>query len=380
MSKIFISHSSRNLERAREVFDWLGANGWTDVFLDDDPERGIVAGQRWKEALQKAAQRCEVVLALVSKEWLASRWCKAEIDAAKLIGKKVIVALIGAAKGDVPVDLTDEQWVDLDNDLRGLDRLKEGLKRAGLDPCNFPFEDGRRPYPGFAFLEEKDAAVFFGREAQIVRGLDKLRAMGRGGVYRMLVILGASGSGKSSFLRAGLLPRLKLDDHIWLPLACIRPERAAMSGKYGLAHALHQKINEPAFATEMRKRGLPRSLAEIQTFIEANDDGLRNIFAALREIGQVPSLSGETTQPPTIILAVDQSEELFNDEGRDESRRFIEIVSHTLETDPRVLAIMVIRSDSFPQLQTEPRLAELAKDTFTLDMMLQSSYRAVIEG
>ena len=96
MAKIFISHSSHNVERAHKILDWLVENGWSDVFLDDDPERGIVAGQRWKEALQKAAQRCQVVLALVSEQWLASGWCKAEIDAAKLMGKKVIVALIGA--------------------------------------------------------------------------------------------------------------------------------------------------------------------------------------------------------------------------------------------------------------------------------------------
>ena len=51
---------------------WLAKNGGDDVFLDLDPERGITAGQRWKEALQKAAYRCELVLALISKEWLAS--------------------------------------------------------------------------------------------------------------------------------------------------------------------------------------------------------------------------------------------------------------------------------------------------------------------
>ena len=62
MANIFISHSSRNSDRAIEVRNWLAANGWDDVFLDLDPERGIVAGQRWKEALQKAAHRCEVVL------------------------------------------------------------------------------------------------------------------------------------------------------------------------------------------------------------------------------------------------------------------------------------------------------------------------------
>jgi len=80
MARLFISHSSRNNDKAIEVRDWLAKNGWDDVFLDLDPERGIVAGQRWKDALQKAAQRCEMVLALISAEWLASPWCKAEID------------------------------------------------------------------------------------------------------------------------------------------------------------------------------------------------------------------------------------------------------------------------------------------------------------
>ena len=51
MARLFISHSSRNNDKAIEVRDWLAKNGWDDVFLDLDPERGIVAGQRWKDAL-----------------------------------------------------------------------------------------------------------------------------------------------------------------------------------------------------------------------------------------------------------------------------------------------------------------------------------------
>ena len=334
MANIFISHSSRNSDRAIEVRDWLAANGWDDVFLDLDPERGIVAGQRWKEALQKAAHRCEVVLALVSPEWLASSWCKSEIDAARLMGKKIIVALIGVDKSLVPLDLSDEQWIDLVNDPAAYTRLKEGLKRAGLDPSSFALEPGRRPYPGFAYLEEKDAALFFGRDAQIVRGLDKMRGLARTGVERMLVILGASGSGKSSFLRAGLWPRLKRDDRNWLPLPVIRPERAAISGKFGLAQALLQTMTQPQFADRIRQLGLPRSRADIQEFIEKNDDGLSRIFAALRDIAQVPGLAGETVPPPTIVLAIDQGEELFNEDGRDEARRFIAILTRTLKADP----------------------------------------------
>lgn len=104
----------------------------------------------------------------------------------------------------------------------GLERLRLGLRKAGLDALTFPWpppEDrGRAPYRGLRALEAADAAVFFGRDADVVRGLDALRGMREGSVERMLVVLGASGSGKSSFLRAGLLPRLARDDRHFLPL------------------------------------------------------------------------------------------------------------------------------------------------------------------
>jgi WD40 repeat protein len=377
MARIFISHSSANNSKAIELRDWLAKNGWDDVFLDLDPERGIAAGQRWKEALQKAAYSCEVVLALVSSEWIASTWCKSEIDAARLMGKRVFAALVGVDKSQVPADLTDEQYVDLTGDPDAYRRLKEGLKRAGLDPITFPFEPGRRPYPGFAYLEEADAAVFFGRDAQIVRGLDEIRRLARTGVTRMFVILGASGSGKSSFLRAGLWPRLKRDDLAWLPLPIVRPERAAISGKFGLVEALYSAVSEPRFANGVRERGLPRSRADIQDFLEKTDDSLARILAALREIAQACASSAA---PLTVLLAVDQGEELFNEEGREEHRRFVEILTKTLAANPDVLAIMAMRSDAFPLVQGEPSLAALPKDTFTLDMMLEGSYREVIVG
>jgi hypothetical protein len=148
MSRIFISHSTWNNDKAKEVVHWLAHNGWKDIFIDFDPGRGIAAGQRFREALQKAAYRCEVVLALVSQEWLKSNWCKAEVEAARLMGKKAIAALVGIDKRELPPDLIDEQYIDLTGDPDAYCRLREGLKRAGLDPTTFPFESGRRPYPG----------------------------------------------------------------------------------------------------------------------------------------------------------------------------------------------------------------------------------------
>jgi hypothetical protein len=297
-----------------------------------------------------------------------------------MMGKKVIAALVGIEKSQVPPDLTDEQFIDLTGDPDAYRRLKEGLKRAGLDPTTFPFEAGRRPYPGFAYLKEQDAAVFFGRDAQIVRGLDEIRRLARTGVTRMFVILGASGSGKSSFLRAGLWPRLRRDDLAWLPIPVIRPERAAISGKYGLAEALRRIIGEPRFADGIRQRRLPRSRADIQDFVQQTDEGLARLLAALRDIAQAGWRSDGNAAPLTTLIAVDQGEELFNEEGQDEARRFIEILTKTLEADPRTLALLVMRSDSIPLVQSEPGLGALPKAAFTLDIMLEGSYRAVIEG
>jgi len=380
VARIFISHSSANNDRAIQLRDWLVSNGWNDIFLDLDPERGIAAGERWKEALQKAAQRCEVVLALISPEWLASDWCRPELNTAQLMGKKVIILLIGSKSSEIPGDLKDAQYVNLLHDPDAYTRLKGGLKHAGLDPASFPFEEGRGPYPGFAPLEEADAAIFFGRDAQIVRGLDKMRGLARTGVERMLIVLGASGCGKSSFLRAGLWPRLKRDDSTWLPLPTIRPERAVISGKFGLVEALYRIMNEAPFAEKLQKQELPRSRADSEEFVTTRDDGLVKILAALTEAGHVAGLSGEETAPPTIVIPIDQGEELLNEDGHAEAKRFIDILTKTLGVDPRVLALFTMRTDSFPEFQNDPVLATVPKDTFTLDMMLEGSYREVIEG
>src|SRR2546425_20845 len=70
---------------------WSGAD---DIFLDLDPDHGLVAGERWAKALEDAATRCEAVLFLVSEGWLASRWCGDEYQLANKFNKKLFALLI----------------------------------------------------------------------------------------------------------------------------------------------------------------------------------------------------------------------------------------------------------------------------------------------
>jgi hypothetical protein len=92
-------------------------------------------------------------------------------------------------------------------------------------------------------LEADDAGIFFGREAPVIEAIDRVRGLAQATPPRLMVILGASGAGKSSFLRAGLLPRLGRDPLTFLPLPVIRPERAAINGETGLVSALAEAFN-----------------------------------------------------------------------------------------------------------------------------------------
>jgi hypothetical protein len=104
VSRIFLSHSSTNNAEAVALRDWLRRDGWDDVFLDIDPDRGIAAGQRWERALNEAAHRCEAVLFLVSRAWLASGWCLREFNLAHRLNKRLFGLLIeDIPMSDLPV-------------------------------------------------------------------------------------------------------------------------------------------------------------------------------------------------------------------------------------------------------------------------------------
>ena len=64
-------------------------------------------------------------------------------------------------------------------------------------------EPGEPPFKGLHFFDEEDADLFFGREQLTSRMVEHLRSS------RFLAVVGASGSGKSSVVRAGLVPALK---------------------------------------------------------------------------------------------------------------------------------------------------------------------------
>ncbi|MCP4385313.1 MAG: TIR domain-containing protein [Hyphomicrobiales bacterium] len=400
MARIFLSHSSANNPEAAALRDWLVAEGWDDLFLDLDPQRGIVAGERWERALNEAANRCEAVLFLVSQDWLASAWCLKEFHLAAKLNKRMFGVLVeDVAIDTLPPEVTATwQLVDLaagsDHEMfraalpdgseahvtfskAGLARLKAGLTRAGLDARFFAWppadEPDRPPYRGLKPLEAEDTGIFFGREAPTIETLDRMRGLSEGAPPRFLVILGASGAGKSSFLRAGLLPRLTRDDRAFLPLPIVRPDRAALFGETGVVRGLESAC---------RAAGLKRTRAKIKEAIESGAERVAPLLAELAESARAPSLTDERPSAwPRIVLSIDQGEELFLSEGADEASAFLELLCDLVTAgDSNLIVVVTIRSDAYEQLQAAPALDGIHQSTLSLPPLPRGAYQTVIEG
>ncbi len=395
MSRIFISHSAKDGFPTVAIGEWLKEEGWDDVYLDVDPDRGTHAGERWQRALYDHASDCEAVLFLVSVNWLTSEWCRREYDLARKLNKQVFIALIDdTAITDLPTSLRETHQavslaVGVDHRVfhvtlpvtheqghitfsrEGLARLKNGLVRAGLDPRFFAWpptsEPNRAPYRGFDPLDSVDAGIFFGRDAPIIDVLDMLRGLREGANPRLLVVLGASGAGKSSFLRAGVLPRLSRDDRNFSVLPIIRPERAAISGGNGLIAAL---------AVAAEKRGLGVTRAQVQ---DAVIQGCEQTRVILRALVNDRIVDGE--RPPTLVVAVDQAEELFRPEGLAEGEPFLALLRDLVSRDdPAVAVLFSIRTDSYDALERTRSLEGLRQHTYALLPMPRGAYQTVIEG
>jgi formylglycine-generating enzyme required for sulfatase activity len=402
VSRIFLSHSSTNNAEAVALRDWLADNGWKDeIFLDLDPQRGIAAGERWEHALNDAASRCEAVLFLVSKAWLGSRWCIKEFHLAHRLNKRLFGVLIeNLSVDELPEDLAGTWQVvrlaagrdhvmmravlpvthevaHITFSAEGLQRLKHGLEEAGLDAKYFAWppqnDPDRPPYRGLRPLEAGDAGIFFGRDAPIIEALDRLRGLRETTPPRLFVILGASGAGKSSFLRAGLFPRLRRDDRNFLPLPIIRPERAAINGETGLLSALE---GASKFA------GIATTRAKLRAAVEGGASELKALLQTLADKATPRAVDADTkSTSPTLILSIDQGEELFQAEGQDEAQALLALLRDLLLDDALALIVVfAIRSDAYGHLQEAKQLDGIRKTPFDLGPMPKGSYAEVIKG
>ena len=224
MARVFISHSSRDGELAARIKTWLEQQGFDTPFLDFDKHAGIPPGADWERTLYREIDQSQAIIIVQTQNWLESKWCFAEFTQARALGKAIFPVIMEATGG--ALISPDIQALDLTRDAdAGLEQLSRQLIQIALNAQGgFAWDAGRPPYPGLLSFQEEDAAVYFGRDEDICRLIERLNARRIQGGPKLIALLGASGSGKSSLLRAGVIPRLKRSGRNWIVLPPMRPQ------------------------------------------------------------------------------------------------------------------------------------------------------------
>lgn len=209
--------------------------------------------------------------------------------------------------------------------------VADGSRRDGDDSPPEPESGEKPPYVGLSAFGPADASRFFGRE----RLVEKL--VGRLSRQRFLAVLGASGSGKSSLLRAGLLPSVK--DPVVLLTPGARPLQEC-AVKFAAALGLAPGALLDDFAAHPRNLGL-----------------------AARQLADVDN-TGDTD----VVVVVDQFEEVFTlcQDDQERSRFLGALVTATTEPGSRTRVVLGIRTDFYTHCARHADLAEAMQDAQVL--------------
>jgi WD40 repeat protein len=358
MSHVFISHSSRDNEQAARLLECLHAHGFVESFLDFDKHAGLAPGSDWERTLYREIAGAEAVVLILTKNWFDSKWCFAEFTQARALGK-AIFPLIESPTGEAFVS-SDIQHLDLVKDREGgLALLAAELTEVVVNARGgFDWEQTRPPYPGLLAFDEADAAIYFGRDDDIRRLIERLNARRAQGGAKLVAVLGASGSGKSSLLRAGVLPRLKRDKRNWIALPTFRPQLYPLDE---LSQAVAVALGRGGDWREWRNAF-------------AGDDLKRTLSGLARDLR-----AAHGANEAQILVTVDQCEELFGAAEKSGAEEFLRVVQAMQDEHLPFIVALTLRSDYLGELQQAPGLTAPFEE-FSLKPMPLARVREIIEG
>lgn len=305
---VFLSYNRADKAEVLKLASQLkerGLNPWLDVW-------NLVAGEPWLPAVEHALANSGACVVLVGPAGLGGfqtpeMWTAIEHSLSVHEGDatyRVIPTLLPhSTRGDratLPRFLSRHTWIEFQessDEPAILDKLVKAIRGEAPGPPGAKML-GQCPYRGLAHFEITDAPLFFGREALTDWLLSRLRGTAtKDGPTRFLAIVGASGSGKSSLARAGLLAKLKqgeLAGSARWPIVVCRPENRPLESLAGaLASADGVRLGT-GLKTE--------HIAQLEASLLNSPEGLHKVA--------VSALPSDDPHWRLVVL-VDQFEELF---------------------------------------------------------------------
>lgn len=262
-----------------------------------------------------------------------------------------------------PFDAPEQFEAAVERHLRALILRRYPRRSEGAGPVPAVRWQGGSPFRGLEPFDVEHADVFFGRTRAVSEALHHLRRQAARG-RPFLVVVGASGGGKSSLARAGLLPLLTRPGVVegvreWRR-AVMRPSSEGGDPFLSLAHSL---TREGALPDLLGPAGGVSGVAGLAR--EAPPELAARVREALHRRGAEGG--GGTVR---LALLVDQLEELFSLRGLGEVDRKAfgaALSALVLEGDGWVVA--TLRSDLYPRLAEVPDLVQLKEGEGQYDLL-----------
>lgn len=339
MNRVFVSYSRRNKNFAERLARDLSDAG-LDVWVDF---RQIHGGELWRKEIDKGIARSEMLVVVLSPAAVASTWVPYEVNSAREQGKFIIPVM--AINALPQLELSENmKWLLDVHFINFIERYEEafpellnalpGKRRFNpfdeVDPATIP-----NPFKGLEAFQQTDSHFFFGREELIKKSLKRLATESNA---RFLAVVGASGSGKSSLVRAGLIPEIR---------------GGALNGSDHWPVFIFTPGNTPVQSLAERLAPLVQSMDvdAVRTDLYTSDDRLHHIVSAIL---------ARDDEASRLLMVVDQFEEVFTRAGEVERQAFLKMLYHAVTVEDGQAQVMItMRADFFDHLGRYPPLAEL---------------------
>jgi WD40 repeat protein len=357
---VFLSYNSidrPDVQLVAEKLRGAGLEPWFDQWA-------LTPAGNWQEELAAGLRDCAACAVFVGPNGLGA-WSREELyvasdRAAHDPNFRVFPVLLpGVAESfdrtQLPPFVLSRTWVDLRAGVArpgSLEVLIAAVLGVALERDGGRDHETESPYRGLRRFDVDDAEYFFGREADVQRLLEQLKSS------RFLAVLGPSGSGKSSLVRAGLVAALR---------------DGALPGSHSWSTAVFSPGSHP--------------LTSLAVQIASSDDtgaALDRLNADIRTV-YLWSERSLADRPPDerVVLVVDQFEECFTlCTDQIERERFItNLVYAAGIPGGRCIVLLTLRADFYQRCSAHPELsAFLASHQYLVSPMGPAELRRVIEA
>ncbi|MGL5939085.1 MAG: eIF2A-related protein [Waterburya sp.] len=234
------------------------------------------------------------------------------------------------------------------------------------------------PYRGLESFEARHSRFFFGRQEVI----EDLYAQVTQSQQQLTVVLGISGSGKSSLVKAGLIPYLKEQQgDNWQILEPMRPGINLYSSLARTLTQLNAQLGQPdqntAILSNRLKNNTHEFISAIQTWSQQNPQ--KRLLLVIDQFEELITLAKPKSRVGNDQLTNKQGNAKSESEPTESWQQFINLLANILQQCPKISLVITLRSDFEPRFLTSALQSNWLNSRFVVRAMRPDELREVVQ-